>query len=46
MKFKWVMSMKATVDKKAKKDGVEFDMKHFEGMKPYDTKLVGDLTIS
>lgn len=33
--------MKATVDKKAKKYGLEFDMKHFEGMKPNDIKIVG-----
>lgn len=41
MKLKSIMWMKATVDKKAKKDGLEFDMKHFEGMKPNDIKIVG-----
>jgi len=41
MIFKSIMSMKATVDKKSKKDGLEFDLKHFEGMKPNDMKLVG-----
>ena len=41
MKLKSIMWMKASVDKNAKKDGLEFDMKHFEGMKPKDIKLVG-----
>jgi len=41
MKLKSIMWMKATVDKKAKKDELEFDLKHFEGMKPNDMKLVG-----
>lgn len=41
MKLKSIMWMKASVDKNVKKDGLEFDMKHFEGMKPNDIKLVG-----
>lgn len=41
MKFKSMMWMTATVDKKSKKDGLEFDIKHFEGMKPNGIKLIG-----
>jgi len=41
MKLKSIMWMKATVDKNVKKDGLEFDLKHFEGMKPNDIKIAG-----